>query len=93
VFQSYKLIFPTKIFIFIPAVLGNHDYRGDVEAQLSPILRQKDSRWVCLRSFILDAGINPFKILMHVEFWIFHRNKLVYSEFLRSSKKNYIQAI
>ncbi|CAJ2677713.1 unnamed protein product [Trifolium pratense] len=41
-------------------VLGNHDYRGDVEAQLSPILSQKDSRWVCLRSFILDAGIVEF---------------------------------
>ncbi|KAK9277276.1 hypothetical protein L1049_006816 [Liquidambar formosana] len=37
-------------------VLGNHDYRGDVEAQLSPILRKRDSRWLCLRSFILNAG-------------------------------------
>ncbi|OIW00735.1 hypothetical protein TanjilG_09704 [Lupinus angustifolius] len=42
------------------SVLGNHDYRGDVEAQLSPILREKDSRWVCLRSFILNAGIVEF---------------------------------
>lgn len=39
------------------AVLGNHDYRGDVEAQLSPFLRQIDSRWLCLRSFIVDSGI------------------------------------
>ncbi|KAI3975949.1 hypothetical protein MKX01_016632 [Papaver californicum] len=38
-------------------VLGNHDYRGNVEAQLSPILQQIDSRWVCLRSYILDAEI------------------------------------
>ncbi|GAV59389.1 Metallophos domain-containing protein [Cephalotus follicularis] len=38
-------------------VLGNHDYRGDVEAQLSPILREKDNRWLCLRSFILNAEI------------------------------------
>ncbi|KAL4318574.1 hypothetical protein GQ457_18G023730 [Hibiscus cannabinus] len=38
------------------AVLGNHDYRGNVEAQLSPILRKMDSRWLCLRSFILNAG-------------------------------------
>ncbi|KAL4302484.1 hypothetical protein GQ457_10G028290 [Hibiscus cannabinus] len=37
-------------------VLGNHDYRGNVEAQLSPILRKMDSRWLCLRSFILNAG-------------------------------------
>lgn len=38
-------------------VLGNHDYRGDVEAQLSPILRKVDNRWLCLRSFILNAEI------------------------------------
>jgi tartrate-resistant acid phosphatase type 5 len=38
-------------------VLGNHDYRGNVEAQLSPVLRQIDSRWLCLRSFIVDAEI------------------------------------
>ncbi|MBA0648424.1 hypothetical protein Goklo_016151 [Gossypium klotzschianum] len=31
-------------------VLGNHDYRGDVQAQLSPILRKIDSRWLCLRN-------------------------------------------
>ncbi|XVF85547.1 hypothetical protein PTKIN_Ptkin17bG0126000 [Pterospermum kingtungense] len=37
-------------------VLGNHDYRGNVEAQLSPILTKMDSRWLCLRSFILNAG-------------------------------------
>lgn len=39
------------------SVLGNHDYRGDVEAQLSPILRKMDSRWLCLRSFIVNAEI------------------------------------
>ncbi|XP_075656600.1 purple acid phosphatase 3-like isoform X2 [Castanea sativa] len=35
-------------------VLGNHDYRGDVEAQLSPILTKMDHRWLCLRSFIVN---------------------------------------
>lgn len=39
------------------AVLGNHDYRGDAAAQLSPFLRQMDSRWLCLRSYIVDSGI------------------------------------
>ncbi|KAG8634801.1 hypothetical protein MANES_17G087600v8 [Manihot esculenta] len=39
------------------SVLGNHDYRGDVEAQLNPILTQKDSRWLCMRSFIVNAEI------------------------------------
>ncbi|KAK7399893.1 hypothetical protein VNO78_11088 [Psophocarpus tetragonolobus] len=41
-------------------VLGNHDYRGDVQAQLSPVLNLKDSRWLCLRSFILDGEIVEF---------------------------------
>ncbi|RDX75535.1 Purple acid phosphatase 17 [Mucuna pruriens] len=39
------------------SVLGNHDYRGDSEAQLSPVLRQIDSRWLCLRSFIVDSDL------------------------------------
>lgn len=39
-------------------VLGNHDYRGNVKAQLSPILRKIDSRWLCMRSFILKTGRN-----------------------------------
>ncbi|RWW19291.1 hypothetical protein GW17_00016666 [Ensete ventricosum] len=29
---------------------------GDVLAQLSPVLRNIDSRWLCLRNFILNAG-------------------------------------
>ncbi|KAK8569408.1 hypothetical protein V6N13_046466 [Hibiscus sabdariffa] len=37
------------------SVLGNHDYRGDAQAQLSPFLRQIDARWFCLRSFIVNA--------------------------------------
>lgn len=44
------------VYVLSCAVLGNHDYRGDVEAQLSPVLRQIDSRWLCLRSFVLHAG-------------------------------------
>jgi len=38
------------------SVLGNHDYRGDALAQLSPVLRQIDSRFICMRSFIVNAG-------------------------------------
>ncbi|OMO60825.1 hypothetical protein CCACVL1_23855 [Corchorus capsularis] len=41
-------------------VLGNHDYRGDVKAQLSHILREKDKRWLCLRSFILESEFVEF---------------------------------
>lgn len=39
------------------SVLGNHDYRGNAEAQLSLHLRKIDSRWLCLRSFIVDAEL------------------------------------
>ncbi|GJN30838.1 hypothetical protein PR202_gb19176 [Eleusine coracana subsp. coracana] len=39
-------------------VLGNHDYRGDVLAQLSPVLREIDSRFICMRSFVdLDEAM------------------------------------
>lgn len=38
------------------SVLGNHDYRGNALAQLSPVLTQRDNKWLCLRSFILNAG-------------------------------------
>ncbi|WCJ42151.1 purple acid phosphatase 17 [Euphorbia peplus] len=39
------------------SVLGNHDYRGNAEAQLSSHLRNIDSRWLCLRSFIVDSEL------------------------------------
>ncbi|CAL5354615.1 unnamed protein product [Camellia sinensis] len=42
------------------AVLGNHDYRGNALAQLSPVLTKRDSRWLCMRSFILNAEIVEF---------------------------------
>ncbi|KAL6545620.1 Purple acid phosphatase 17 [Orobanche gracilis] len=42
------------------SVLGNHDYRGDAVAQMSPALRKIDSRWLCLRSFVVNAEIADF---------------------------------
>ncbi|KAL5553330.1 hypothetical protein UlMin_040731 [Ulmus minor] len=42
------------------SVLGNHDYRGNVLAQLSPVLTKFDSRWLCLRSFVLKTEIVDF---------------------------------
>ncbi|XP_050901712.1 purple acid phosphatase 3 isoform X2 [Lathyrus oleraceus] len=39
---------------------GNHDYRGDVEAQLNPILQNIDHRWFCQRSFIVHTEIAEF---------------------------------
>ncbi|EEC66482.1 hypothetical protein OsI_32568 [Oryza sativa Indica Group] len=41
-------------------VLGNHDYRGNVLAQIDPALRKIDSRFICMRSFIVSAGIVDF---------------------------------
>uniref|UniRef100_A0A5B6ZCV7 Purple acid phosphatase n=1 Tax=Davidia involucrata TaxID=16924 RepID=A0A5B6ZCV7_DAVIN len=41
-------------------VLGNHDYRGDVLAQLSPILAKRDCRWLCMRSYIVNSEIIEF---------------------------------
>ncbi|KAJ3678995.1 hypothetical protein LUZ61_021159 [Rhynchospora tenuis] len=41
-------------------VLGNHDYRGDVIAQLSPALQKLDSRFICMRSFIVNSEIVEF---------------------------------
>ncbi|KAF3438302.1 hypothetical protein FNV43_RR21064 [Rhamnella rubrinervis] len=42
------------------SVLGNHDYRGNVKAQLSPTLGKLDSRWLCQRSFVLNTEIAEF---------------------------------
>ncbi|CAL5354614.1 unnamed protein product [Camellia sinensis] len=42
------------------SILGNHDYRGDAKAQLNPMLRKIDSRWICLRSFTLNTGSADF---------------------------------
>ncbi|KFK33419.1 hypothetical protein AALP_AA5G010200 [Arabis alpina] len=44
------------------SVLGNHDYRGNVSAQLSQVLTQKDWRWFCRRSFVLSSGSGMVEI-------------------------------
>ncbi|TVU47792.1 hypothetical protein EJB05_07401, partial [Eragrostis curvula] len=41
-------------------VLGNHDYRGNALAQLSPVLRKIDSRFICMRSFIVNSELVDF---------------------------------
>ncbi|KAL7139684.1 hypothetical protein ABFS83_09G069900 [Erythranthe nasuta] len=38
------------------AILGNHDYHGNTEAQLNPALKRRDRRWNCHRSYIVRAG-------------------------------------
>ncbi|XP_039824058.1 purple acid phosphatase 4-like [Panicum virgatum] len=41
-------------------ILGNHDYRGDALSQLSPVLRNIDSRWICMKSFVVNAEVADF---------------------------------
>ncbi|KAM3384151.1 hypothetical protein ACQJBY_008671 [Aegilops geniculata] len=41
-------------------VLGNHDYRADALAQTSPVLAKVDRRWICIKSFILNAEVADF---------------------------------
>ncbi|KAJ0235395.1 Purple acid phosphatase 4 [Hirschfeldia incana] len=62
-------------------VLGNHDYRGDVEAQLSPALKSIDNRWICMRSFIVDAEI--------AELFFVDTNPFVDDYFINSEGHNY----
>ncbi|PRQ40983.1 putative Acid phosphatase [Rosa chinensis] len=55
------------------SVLGNHDYRGNVLAQLNPLLKRIDSRWFCYRSFHIGyAGEIHYPISNHVNLHINH---------------------
>ncbi|KAG6707988.1 hypothetical protein I3842_06G058300 [Carya illinoinensis] len=56
-------------------VLGNHDYRGDALAQLSPILKKLDGRWLCWRSFIVNAEMVDFFFLDTTPFVVKYFNK------------------
>ncbi|CAI5956964.1 unnamed protein product [Closterium sp. NIES-64] len=41
----------------LPGFLGNHDYYGNVLAQLHPALANRDPRWTCRRSMALSLPI------------------------------------
>jgi hypothetical protein len=49
------------------SVLGNHDYRGNALAQLSPVLRKIDDRFICMRSFIVNTGTKKNAIHLNLE--------------------------
>ncbi|ONM62625.1 Purple acid phosphatase 3 [Zea mays] len=55
------------------SVLGNHDYRGNALAQLSPVLRKIDDRFICMRSFIVNAKLVDFFFVdttpFQLEYW------------------------
>ncbi|CDP05485.1 unnamed protein product [Coffea canephora] len=52
----YIYIYILILNVFLCVVLGNHDYRGNVEAQFSPVLTEKDKRWLCFRNFMLNVA-------------------------------------
>ncbi|KAL5553331.1 hypothetical protein UlMin_040732 [Ulmus minor] len=77
-------------------VLGNHDYRGNVEAQLSPVLQKLDSRWLCLRSFVLDTEIAEFFFVDTTPFvdkYFTHPEDHVYDWSGTSPRKAYLSNI
>ncbi|GAB2209520.1 hypothetical protein Droror1_Dr00026738 [Drosera rotundifolia] len=55
--ESFTRIYTAKSLQRQWYILGNHDYRGNVIAQLSPALKKRDNRWLCWRSFVVDAGV------------------------------------
>ncbi|CAL0329804.1 unnamed protein product [Lupinus luteus] len=63
--QQGLLVFPLHLQFSISLqpsskVLGNHDYRGDVETQLSPFLSDRDKKWLCQRSYIVSIEVADF---------------------------------
>ncbi|KAK9115085.1 hypothetical protein Syun_021882 [Stephania yunnanensis] len=75
-------------------ILGNHDYRGDVEAQLDPILRSADCRWLCMRSFVVNAQVADLFFIDTTPFvdkYFTHPGGHVYDWRGVLPRKNYIQ--
>ncbi|KAK2630781.1 hypothetical protein QOZ80_3BG0287730 [Eleusine coracana subsp. coracana] len=74
-------------------VLGNHDYRGDVLAQLSPVLREIDSRFICMRSFVVSAEIVDFFFIdttpFQLKYWT-HPKDHIYDWRGVTSRQQYI---
>ncbi|KAG2562575.1 hypothetical protein PVAP13_8KG272500 [Panicum virgatum] len=59
--ESFTNIYTTKS-LHKPwyTILGNHDYRGDALVQLSPVLRNLDNQWICMKSFVVNAEVADF---------------------------------
>uniref|UniRef100_A0A803P7T7 acid phosphatase n=1 Tax=Cannabis sativa TaxID=3483 RepID=A0A803P7T7_CANSA len=78
------------------SVLGNHDYRGDAEAQLSPLLRKIDNRWICLRSFLVNAELADIIFLdttPFVDMYFSNPEGHTYDWRAISSRKDYISSL
>lgn len=62
----------------IPAVLGNHDYKGNVSAQLGRELAARNPYWFCDRSFRVRQGLcakakgTPPLLIVQVRFATLH---------------------
>ncbi|BBN07961.1 tartrate-resistant acid phosphatase type 5 [Marchantia polymorpha subsp. ruderalis] len=54
------------------AVLGNHDYMGDVLSQMDPYIQLRDDRWICQREYHLQYSLCTDSMKgckMHVDFF------------------------
>lgn len=49
------------------SVLGNHDYRKNAWAQLDPMLKERDARWHCERSFKVQHSACPKHLFVPCE--------------------------
>jgi len=74
-------------------VLGNHDYRGDALAQLNPVMRKLDERFICMRSFVVNAEIVEFFFIdttpFQLKYWT-HPKDSHYDWRGVAPRKNYI---
>ncbi|KAK3150993.1 hypothetical protein QOZ80_3AG0240250 [Eleusine coracana subsp. coracana] len=93
--QSFTDIYTAKSLQKPNLVLGNHDYKGDVLAQLSPVLRKIDSRFICIRSFIVSAEIVDFFIdttPFQLKYWS-HPKDHIYDWRGVASRQKYIDTL
>lgn len=67
-------------------VLGNHDYRGDVLAQLDPQLTLRDARWHCKRAFALRHMLQGSS--RYVDFIFYDTNPFV-KKYWNDTEHNY----
>jgi tartrate-resistant acid phosphatase type 5 len=72
----------------VSSVLGNHDYRGNVTAQVAKELTIRDSRWFCSATyqFVRDLGFSDQGERMDVEFFFVDTNPFVESYWMENNK-------
>ncbi|KAL2634912.1 hypothetical protein R1flu_006391 [Riccia fluitans] len=67
------------------AVLGNHDYRGDEQAEVNKRLNQRDSRWWCDYFYTIPVSVGPSSTM---EFFMIDTNPMIESYWTPGNIKN-----